>query len=126
VTVELFHFWKLVDRPRLELLKLSVAIILLFLLGTLPYLDIFGMITGLISGALCGVIFLPYITFGKWHRPVRVILIVSASGLLILICYFLLHLFVTVQSLENCEGCKKLNCVPYTEKMCDTSLWHQF
>ncbi|XP_060585280.1 inactive rhomboid protein 1-like [Ruditapes philippinarum] len=126
VIIELFHFWKLVDRPWLELLKLSVAIILLFLLGTLPYLDIFGMITGLISGALCGVIFLPYVTFGKWHCPVRVILIVSASGLLILICYFLLHLFVAVQSLENCEGCKKLNCVPYTEKMCDTSLWHQF
>ena len=126
VLVELIHFWKLVHRPMFELLKLTVIIIVLFSLGTLPYLDIFGIITGLVSGALCGIIFLPYITFGRWHLQLRVVLIVSASCLLMLIFYFLLHLFGTVQSVESCKVCKKLNCVPYTEKMCDTSLWQQF
>ncbi|XP_045189590.2 uncharacterized protein LOC123546962 isoform X2 [Mercenaria mercenaria] len=126
VLVELFHFWKLVHRPLIELAKLSVVIVLLLFCGTLPYLDIFGMMTGLITGALCGLILLPYITFGKRHLRMRVILIVGASTLLFMICFFLLQVFAYVQSVESCEGCKTLNCVPYTDKMCDTSLWQQF
>jgi len=37
--VELFQFWQIVDHAWFELLKLSVFVVILLLLGTLPYVD---------------------------------------------------------------------------------------
>ena len=37
--VELFQFWQIVDHAWFELLKLSCFVVLLLLLGTLPYVD---------------------------------------------------------------------------------------
>ncbi|KAL4232347.1 hypothetical protein ACF0H5_009916 [Mactra antiquata] len=126
IIVELVQFWSLVKQPLIELGKLSIVIILLLFAGTLPYLDIFGMIVGLFSGVLCGVLFLPYVTFGKWHAHIRVILVLMSLTLLFVTYFILVHVFVNVQTVENCKICRLLNCLPYTEKMCETSYWEQF
>lgn len=113
-------------RPLIEVAKLLCAIILMLFLGTLPYLDTFGMLTGFIVGILSGIILLPYITFGKWRTQVRVALIMVSLIVLFALSYFLLQMFFTVQSVEGCEVCRVLNCVPYTQRMCDSALWQQF
>ena len=121
--VELFQFWAIVSRPILELFKI-VAIILLFLgLGTLPYLDSFGMIIGLFLGMLCAIIVLPYVTFRHWHVKVRLVLVAAALPTLILVLFVLFLAFYQVQTFEACTLCKRINCVSYTQNMCNSSLW---
>ena len=42
--VELFQFWQIVDRAYLELIKLTTFVVVLLILGTLPYVDNFAHI----------------------------------------------------------------------------------
>ncbi|WAR21898.1 RHDF1-like protein, partial [Mya arenaria] len=121
--VELLQFWSLVQKPWMEVAKLTVSIVLILFLGTLPYLEIMGVLAGLVTGALCGVIVLPYITFGRWGTHARVVLIIVAVGLLFIEFSLLAHLFVNVQTLKSCGVCRLLNCVPYTNNMCNVELW---
>ena len=121
--VELSQFWPSVKKPFLELAKI-IALILVFLaLGTLPYLDNFGMLTGLIIGMLCAVILLPYVTFRRWQMKIRLIVVMAALPSLFLVMFMLLIGFYKVQSLEGCGVCQWINCVPYVDLMCDSSLW---
>ena len=121
--VELFQFWAIVAHPVQELLKIIVVITFFLGLGTLPYLDNFGMITGLLLGMLCAIILLPYVTFRRWHVKIRLILVAVALPTLFLVLFVLFYGFYQVQTFEACELCRLLNCIPYTEKMCESSLW---
>ena len=121
--VELFQFWAIVAHPVQELLKILVVIAFFLGLGTLPYLDNFGMITGLLLGMLCAIILLPYVTFRRWHVKVRLILVAVALPTLFLFLFVLFYGFYQVQTFEACDLCRLLNCIPYTEKMCESSLW---
>ena len=38
-----------------------------FGLGTLPFVDNFAHVGAFVFGVLSSIIFLPYVTFGKWH-----------------------------------------------------------
>ena len=42
--VELFQFWQIVDNAYLELIKLTTFVVVLLLVGTLPYVDNFAHI----------------------------------------------------------------------------------
>ncbi|XP_052225869.1 inactive rhomboid protein 2-like isoform X1 [Dreissena polymorpha] len=125
VLVELLQFWSIVKKPLRELAKLSAAILFLLFFGTFQYLDVIGMISGFVIGALSGVIVLPYITFRKWQTHARVVLVIVSFVLLCAMFFLLGYMFVRVQSFENCAGCKFINCIPYTETMCDPERWQQ-
>lgn len=125
VLVELLQFWSIVQSPGKELVKILVVITLLLFCGTLPYLNIFGMVAGIMVGMLCGVIVLPYITFGDWGAHARIVLVSIALLLLFGFFYLSFHLCVQVQSLDTCAVCTFIDCVSYTEKMCDKTLWEE-
>ena len=120
--VELHQFWPSVEKPHLELAKITTLILVFLFLGTLPYLDNFGMITGLIIGMLCGIILLPYVTFRRWQVKIRLIVVAVAVPTLFLIMILLLVAFFKVQSFEGCSFCNYINCIPYVDLMCDSTL----
>jgi hypothetical protein len=123
ICVELVQSWRLVPKPWLEVAKLSAAFVLFFLAGTLPCIDNFTLVMGFLSGILCGIIFLPFVTFGKNHMIARRVLIGVALPVLILLIVLLFYVFYAVQTIP-CESCKYFSCLPYTELMCKVlELW---
>lgn len=61
--VELSLAWTLLDKPRWEVAKLSGFLLLLLLMGLLPFVSLLGSLAGFSCGALCALVFMPYITF---------------------------------------------------------------
>jgi membrane associated rhomboid family serine protease len=112
--VELFQSWRVVPKPWTELAKLITIFGVATVVGTLPFIDNFGHFGGFIFGILASIIFLPYITFGKWdYRRKRVLLYISGPILLSLF-FGLLLTFYLVQD-AGCPWCKSMNCLAYTD-----------
>lgn len=91
----------------------------MFGLGTLPYVDNVAHIGGFINGILAALIFIPYITFGKfdaWRK--RILLIIAIPTLLILFLIQFL-VFYLVQNSEFCKDCKYFDCIPYRDGLCE-------
>ena len=113
VCVELFQNWKLVPNPRWEATKMAFFIFVAFMLGTLPFVDNYSHIGGFIFGVLSAMIFLPYITFGKWDfirkRALLMVAIPVMIGLMIVVSVS----FYKIQNTDWCVGCDKFNCVQY-------------
>lgn len=121
--IELIQFWKIIHQPFIELIKIFIAITFFLASGTLPYINNFTIIFGFLIGLLCACAFLPYITFGHWHKHCRIFLVLLTVPLLFLLYLMLFYVFYKVQTVDNCKFCNQINCVPYTEKMCNSSLW---
>eukprot|EP00730_Choanoeca_flexa_P005051 TRINITY_DN11866_c3_g2_i1.p1 TRINITY_DN11866_c3_g2~~TRINITY_DN11866_c3_g2_i1.p1 ORF type:complete len:1308 (+),score=400.38 TRINITY_DN11866_c3_g2_i1:133-4056(+) len=118
--VELFQSWQLLDRPRAEFVKLITIAIFALGLGVLPYLDNWSHIGGFIFGVMSSIVFLPYITFGKWDAArKRTLIFICLPGLIVLLI-LLVSLFFT-DSLK-CEWCSSLNCVNFTDTFCEDNL----
>ena len=66
IVVELIQSWQIVDRAWWELIKIAAVTIVMFGLGTLPYVDNVAHVGGFFNGILAALIFIPYITFGKF------------------------------------------------------------
>eukprot|EP00041_Stephanoeca_diplocostata_P038401 m.1514452 g.1514452 ORF g.1514452 m.1514452 type:complete len:717 (+) comp25214_c0_seq100:212-2362(+) len=76
--VELFQAWQVVQHAGRQLAKISFIIIISLGIGTFPYVDNWSHIGGFAFGIVSGIVFLPYITFGKWDaRRKKLLLIVS-------------------------------------------------
>nr|KAG5706133.1 hypothetical protein BaRGS_025755 [Batillaria attramentaria] len=93
--VELSQAWYLLTRPRIEALKLGCFLTYLLIMGLLPYVSLFGIITGVACGSLCALILMPYITFDSQSNHRRVLLVCVGSSLLL--CFLTAILFVFVQ-----------------------------
>jgi membrane associated rhomboid family serine protease len=116
---ELLQGWRWVRRPCAELLKLCIFIIVMLVLGLLPYIDNYSQIGGFIVGVLSSFIFVPYITIGKWDRAKKLCLILSSVPFLL--AFFLVG-FVVFYNLPYpnfCPACRYINCVPITSNFCD-------
>lgn len=116
--VELVHFWSIIRRPWLELIKLLTIMAVFIFSGTLPYLNIFSILTGLLLGMLCALGLLPYISIKRHKALCRIIIVAVSIPLVITIFFVMFYVFYKVQLLENCKFCKFVNCYPYTENMC--------
>lgn len=123
--VELMQSWQLLPHPWREAAKLTGVVLLFLLSGTLPYVNNFELLTGLLTGILSAMLLLPYVTFGKWHVRRRRALVVLSFPLILLSTALTFYMFYYVQALdEACESCQWINCVPYTRTMCNTTdLW---
>jgi len=119
IVVELIQSWQIVDNALWELIKIAVVTVVMFALGTLPYVDNVAHVGGFVNGILAALIFIPYITFGKfdaWRK--RILLIISIPVLLVLfIIQFLI--FYLVQNSEFCQDCKYFDCIPYRDGLCE-------
>lgn len=116
--VELVHFWSIIRRPWLELIKLLTIMAVFIFSGTLPYLNIFSILAGLLLGMLCALGLLPYISIKRHKALCRIVVVAVSIPLVITIFFVMFYVFYRVQLLENCKFCKFVNCYPYTENMC--------
>jgi membrane associated rhomboid family serine protease len=120
--VELFQSWQLIDRAWLELVKLTVVMVIMFAIGTLPFIDNLANIGGLLFGIPSAIIFLPYITFGKfdaWRKRILLIICIPILLLMFIVCLFI---FIFVSDPNFCFFCHYFNCVPYTSTLCDNEV----
>eukprot|EP00118_Oscarella_pearsei_P017384 m.171691 g.171691 ORF g.171691 m.171691 type:complete len:729 (+) comp39070_c1_seq4:1248-3434(+) len=123
LVIELFQTWQIVQRKALELIKLTFIVVVFLMIGTLPYVDNFAHIGGFCFGLVAGVIFLPYITFGKWDARRKKILVIIAVPSLFIMFVVSLVIFYHVQNTQTfCPNCKYVNCIPYTSTICEDTL----
>ncbi|EDQ87669.1 uncharacterized protein MONBRDRAFT_27089 [Monosiga brevicollis MX1] len=120
--VDLFQSWQLVDRPGLSLAGLGGVIAVLLLVGTTSYVDNWSHIGGFAFGLVSGIIFIPYITFGKWDLARKRLLLFICAPLLLVMFVAAFVTFYQIQNTEFCSWCDYLNCVPYADGMCGRSL----
>ena len=119
--VELEQSWKLID-DGCQQLGHNIGILVMFLLiGTLPIVEGFSIIGGLLYGFILGVIFLPYITFGHWEAIYRRVLVCIGVPSFILVTTLAFYFFYDLQEVRDHCGdvCKYIDCVPYTENLCN-------
>ncbi|KXS18904.1 rhomboid-domain-containing protein [Gonapodya prolifera JEL478] len=109
--LDLFQNWSLIQRPWIELLKMSVVVIISLSIGLLPFIDNFAHLGGFFTGILSGLIFMPTITFGKWDKRRKRILMVLAIPAIIVIFVLLFVSFYSGRD-ANCSWCKYLDCIP--------------
>lgn len=115
--VELLQAWQVVPDPYFQLFKLSVIIVISLLIGTFPYIDNWSHIGGFFFGVVSGIVFLPYITFGKWDARRKKILLMICVPLLFMM---LLAAFITFYKIQNgdfCTWCPYLNCIEYSSEI---------
>lgn len=120
--VELFQSWQIVDRAWLEVLKLTGILVFLLAVGTLPFIDNLANIGGFLFGIPAAIIFLPYITFGKWDAWRKRILLIICIPLLIIMYAVAFIVFYLVRDPDFCGVCHYFNCIPYTSGLCDNEI----
>jgi len=117
--VELFQAWQVVPNVWWQLIKLVVLIAASLLIGTLPYVDNWSHLGGFAFGIVSGIVFLPYITFGKWDARRKKILLYICIPLMFIM--FLMG-FVTFYLIGNttwCDSCPYFNCIVWNEDYID-------
>ncbi|XP_065919924.1 inactive rhomboid protein 1-like [Dysidea avara] len=117
--VELVQSWKYINHPFLELIKLLINVIVLLVIGLLPYIDNFANIGGFVFGVLSSFIFVPYISIGKWDRITKLCLISIALPTIVILYLFGFIVFFNIQDGDFCSWCHYLNCIPITDNFCD-------
>lgn len=115
--VELLQSWQIIARPFTALFKLCGLVLLLLIIGLLPYVDNFAHMIGFLFGLLLAFIFLPYVSFGQFdRRRKRIQIIVS---LVLVVTLFVVGFLVFYISQDSgCNGCEYLNCIPFTRDFC--------
>jgi hypothetical protein len=121
LTVELFQSWSVVPDRGKHLFKLLAMILVGFILGSLPYVDNLAQLGGFCFGLVASVVFLPYVTLGKWHARARFLLLVVCVPLLLVMIVVGIVMFYAVQ-VTDCFWCADFNCWEWTSDIsCDGS-----
>jgi hypothetical protein len=102
---ELLQAWQVVPSKWWHLAKLMTAITVSMLIGTLPYVDNWSHLGGLVFGIISGVVFLPYITFGKWDARRKKLLLYICVPLLMFLLLMALLTFYKLSSTDNICVC---------------------
>jgi len=100
-----------------HLAKLCGIVIILFILGLLPYIDNFAHIFGFIYGFFLALIFLPYVTFGDWDRRRKRIQLGVSLVIVIALTVVGFILFYVVQDIDT-KGVEYFNCIKINENFC--------
>ena len=116
---EIIQNWYILQHPFWSLGKLTIILLVLFLVGLLPMVDNYAHLIGFLFGFLLSFALLPYVTFGKFDRTRKIVGIIlcllTAVGLLAL----LVVLFYVI-GVYSCPNCQYFNCIPFTPKFCDS------
>ena len=116
--VEILLLWRFINRPFMELLKVLFVILLFLLSGTLPFISIYTVLSGLLIGVCSALVVLPCVSFSKISRHTRNVLMVMCILILFGMYFILIFVFFKIQIVENCYYCILMNCVPYTDDIC--------
>ncbi|OQV17126.1 Inactive rhomboid protein 1 [Hypsibius exemplaris] len=118
VFVEIIYSWKLLDRPWMPVLRMSLMVLFLFIVGLFPWTDNYAHIFGFAFGFLLSLALLPGLAFGESNRRCKVWTIILALLACIGLFAGLIVMFY-VHPIYDCVGCSYLNCIPITENFCD-------
>ena len=66
--VDLCQTWQMQRNPCGRLVSLIIQVLLLVMLGTLPWFNNLANIGGFIYGVVGSIVFLPFVTFGKFDK----------------------------------------------------------
>lgn len=78
-----------------------------------------GIISGgILFGVPAAIIFVPYITFGKWDAARKRILLVICIPLLLILFLVGFLTFYLIATADFCGFCHYINCVPYSPGLC--------
>lgn len=86
-------------------MTLSIVVVASLMIGTLPFIDNWSHIGGFVFGLVSAIVFLPYITFGKWDLTRKCLLLVFAIPSLIIMLIVAFVYFYRVQSIHFCSWC---------------------
>lgn len=115
--VEMMSAWHKLRHPRRTLCKLIGLVVVLLMVGLLPWIDNFAHVFGFAFGFLLSYALLPFITFGSYDRRRKIVLVwvclVSAGGML---CA-LIALFYAAPAYE-CTACAYFTCLPFAPELC--------
>ncbi|XP_071947971.1 inactive rhomboid protein 1-like [Antedon mediterranea] len=117
--IEIIQSKNLTQSTFVDFIKTLTILAVFLVSGTLPFVDNFAQIGGFLTGIVTGIIFLPYIVFGRWNVMRRRLLVCVTTPILLSWFFILIVMFYIVQSSEFCSWCHYLNCIPYTDSMCN-------
>eukprot|EP00301_Raphidiophrys_heterophryoidea_P008213 c13077_g4_i2.p1 GENE.c13077_g4_i2~~c13077_g4_i2.p1 ORF type:complete len:427 (+),score=89.60 c13077_g4_i2:739-2019(+) len=120
VCVDLFFSWRLIHDRWKQLLRLTTLLVVVFGIGTLPYVDNFAHVGGFCIGVLSALIVLPNLHTSFWALCGQGILKVLALFAIFILLALFLSLFIENPSGEFCSWCHYLNCIPWTKNMCQS------
>eukprot|EP00045_Choanoeca_perplexa_P014561 m.172480 g.172480 ORF g.172480 m.172480 type:complete len:592 (-) comp16717_c0_seq2:1632-3407(-) len=115
--VDLFQSWQIIPEPWKELGKLGLVVFVLLMIGTTQYVDNWSHVGGFFFGIVAGIVFIPYITFGKWDLARKRLLLLVCMPLLLLMVIAAFVTFYEIQNTNFCTWCDYLNCIPYSPEM---------
>ena len=81
------------------------------MLGTLPFVDNWSHLGGFVTGIFTSIIFLPYISFGKWHQRGRIAALAISLPVLLIMLTLTSFMFYKVTNTEFCPSCYKVSCM---------------
>eukprot|EP01134_Creolimax_fragrantissima_P002740 CFRG2740T1 len=118
LVIELWQSWSILKHPGKESLKIGITVLMSLFIGTLPWVDNWAHLGGFLFGIFAAVLFLPYITFGKWDRRRKLALILISAPILLALIIAFFALFYDGVS-DFCTFCNYFNCIPYTSTLCE-------
>ncbi|ESP00434.1 hypothetical protein LOTGIDRAFT_140706 [Lottia gigantea] len=116
--VQIIQAWNIIAKSRQQIAKVTFVVTFFLVSGLLPGLSNFSIITGIITGMLCAMVFLPYITLGRNQYHGRIVLLIISFPLLFMLLFVLIFTFLRVQYSEGCMGCQYFECMPFAEGIC--------
>ena len=116
--VEVIQGWQYIQHPIIALLKLFLIVFFMFTIGLLPYVDNYSNLFGFLHGFFLSLIFLPYVSFGKWDRRRKRVQIVVALLVMMGVNVGGFILFYYVQ-FKSSHGFSFFNCIPFTDEFCE-------
>ena len=129
LTVEVINSWPMLKHPLRALGQLFGVLVVLIFVGFVPWVDNYAHLFGFIGGFLLSFVFMPYLSFGNFmDRPSccssfmftkkgRLWIILMSASLFCALLASLLAVFYGLPDL-NCEACKYLSCIPFTDTFC--------
>ncbi|XP_066588162.1 inactive rhomboid protein 1 isoform X3 [Prorops nasuta] len=115
--VEVLNCWPMIHNPRRTLTKLIMILIILLIIGLLPWVDNYAHFFGFIFGFLASYALMPFISFGHYDRRRRILHTWICLVLIVGLFALLLTLFYNIPAYE-CEICKYFTCIPITKDFC--------
>ena len=107
----------MIKHPWWAVLKQVILLIVLFIIGLLPYVDNYAHLFGFFLGFLLSFALLPFIDFNKCDRTCKIVGIVVCLVLAVGLFVFLTILFYVIP-IYDCPYCHYFNCIPFTAKFC--------
>ena len=119
--IELEQSWRFIADPWTQLWQQLFILALFLFMGTLPVVEGFCILGGLLLGFICGTVLLPYITFGHWEAIYRRVFVCIGVPSFILVTTLVFYFFYDLQEVRDHCGsvCDYIDCISYVDNLCN-------